>query len=37
MQSTDLIETYVYGTRKILVSKKKRLNVIIQQNDTKSN
>ena len=29
MQSTDLIETYGYGTSKGLVSKKKRLNVTI--------
>ena len=30
MQSTDLIETYTYGMRKDLVSKKKkRLNVTI--------
>ena len=26
MQSTDLIEMYAYGTRKVLVSEKKRLN-----------
>ena len=26
MQSTDLIETYAYGTSKVLVSEKKRLN-----------
>ena len=26
MQSTDLIEMYAYGTSKVLVSEKKRLN-----------
>ena len=26
MQSTDLIETYAYGTSKVMVSEKKRLN-----------
>ena len=29
MKSTDLIETYVYGTGKDLVSEQKRLNVAI--------
>ena len=31
MQSTDLIETYVYGASKDLVSDKKRLNVTIKK------
>ena len=33
MQSTDSIETYVYGASKDLVSDKKRLNVTIKKND----